>query len=86
MIVEPESSSRAALPSRAAVGEARDFGGALPQVQRFGVAHHRHHQPLAVCVAMPEVHGRVAVHDAGVVVEARVDLRELAQSAAPPPA
>ena len=73
VIVEPVSSSRAALPARARRGQPAHFGRASPQVERLGVAHHRHHQPGFGLRRDADMHGGVAVQDAGLVVVAGVD-------------
>ncbi len=61
------------------VGEPRDFGGDRPHVARFGMAQHRHRQPAVRLRRDAHVHRAVARDHAGFVVEARIDLREVAQ-------
>ena len=54
VMVEPESSSRRRGAGARGVGEPVHLGGAVPEIARLGVAHHRHDQsPAGVCVAMP---------------------------------
>ena len=76
VIVEPVSSSRVALPSRAAAARRATSAARCPEVERLGVAHHRHDQAVRGLRGDAEMHRRVAMHDAGLVVEARVDLRD----------
>ena len=45
VMVEPDSSSRVAVPVARGLGQPGQLGGAVPQVARLGVAHDRHHQP-----------------------------------------
>ena len=75
VIVEPVSSSRDALP----VARGRRRAGAirprLPQIERLGVADHRHQQPAVGLRRDADMHGGVAVQHAGLVVVAGVDLR-----------
>jgi hypothetical protein len=45
VMVEPDSSSRVVVPVRAASAGRATSAGAVPQIERFDVAHHRHQQP-----------------------------------------
>ena len=78
-MVEPDSSSRLALPLRAAFGQARDFRSAVPQAAGFGVTHHRHHQANVTLRGDADMHRAEAGDDLGFVVVTGVDLREVAQ-------
>ena len=68
-MVEPVSSSRVALPARAASARRVDLGGAVPEVARLGVADHRDHQPGVGLRRHADMDGAVAVDDAGLVVD-----------------
>ena len=81
VIVEPESSSRVALLSRAAVETRATSAGGLPEVHRFGVMDDGDDQAVRGLRGDADVDGGEAVDDAGFVVEAGVDLRELGQHA-----
>ena len=75
VIVDPLSSSRSALPSRASAGQAQHFGGTFPDVARLGVLDDRHHESGLGLRCDAQMHRAIAGDDAGVVVEVRVDLR-----------
>lgn len=60
-------------------GQARHFAGVAPEVARFGVAQHRHHQAVVALGGDADVHRAVAGDHLGLVVVARVQLREVAQ-------
>ena len=60
------------------VGQARDLRSGGPQVARLGVAQYRHHQAAVGLRRDADVHRAIAGDDAGIVVEARVDLRKFA--------
>ena len=75
VIVEPVSSSRLAVPSRAASASRAHLGRAVPQVARLGVAHHRHHQAGGGLRGDADMHAAVLVQHARLVVIARVELR-----------
>ena len=69
VMVEPVSSSRVAVPALGGLGEAADLGGAVPEVARLGMAHHRHHQAGRRLRGDADMDAAVLVHDAGLVVE-----------------
>ncbi len=76
VIVEPDSSSRRALPRARGVGEARDLGRARPEIERFRMADDRDQQPAVGLGRDADVHGGESRHDALRVVVPRVELRE----------
>ena len=61
------------------VGKACDFGGGLPQVQRFCMGHDRHRQADLALRGDAQLHAAVAGDDVGFIVVARIHLREVAQ-------
>ena len=75
VIVDPLNSPRSALPSRAALGQARHFSGTFPDVARLGVSDYWHHESGLGLRCDAQMHCAVAGDDVGVVVEVRVDLR-----------
>jgi hypothetical protein len=79
--VEPDSSSRVALPARALAARLRDGLGAVPQVQRLRLPQHRHHQAAVGLRGHAQVHRVKQRQHAGLVVEAAVDLRKVGHRA-----
>ena len=75
VIVEPVNSSRVALPDARRLGETGELGRRLPQIERLGMTHHRHHQPVRGLGRDADMDAAMTVQNAGLVVEARVDLR-----------
>ena len=73
--VAPLSSSRVALPVRAASDEAANFRGQLPDDLGLGVADDRDHQPVRRLRRHAHVNSSVAGHDHRFVVEGRVEHR-----------
>ena len=72
-MVEPDSSSRVALPDLRRLGQPGDLGRAVPEVARLGMLDHRHDQPGRRLRGDADMDGAVPVDDAGLVVEQRVD-------------
>ena len=73
VMVEPVSSSRVALPPRAASARRATSAGAGPEVARLGVAHHRHHQAAGGLRGDADVHRA----DGGVTMPASSSKRAL---------
>ena len=61
VIVDPDSSSRAAIPLRAASLTPAHLARALVEAERLGVAHHRDHQPGRRLGRDAEMHARHSV-------------------------
>ena len=80
---EGDGGARQRIPRRLAtaraLGHAGNTGSAGPQVQAFGMAQHRHHEPALGLRGDTQVHPGVAGHHTRLVVVAGVDLRKLAQ-------
>ena len=75
VIVEPVSSSRAALPARAAAASRRSSAALCHRSSASAWRTTGTSSPPSVCVATPICTRRMAVQDAGLVVVAGVDLR-----------
>lgn len=75
VMVEPDSSSRVALPARA-LAASRDRRAASPQIQRLHLAQHRHHQARISLRCSAQMDSIVQRPHAGFVVEAGIDLQE----------
>ena len=83
--VEPDSSSRLALPVRAASARRAISRGEVPQVAVLRVADDRDHQPVRSLRRHAHMDGAVAGDDLRVVVIGGVDLRIIGQRAGEAP-
>ena len=77
VIVEPESSSRAATPLARGLAHPAHFPRAWIQAQRLGVADDRNHEAVRRLRRDAQMHRAEARDDIVVVVVMGVDLREL---------
>ena len=77
VMVEPDSSSRAATPCARRLAHPAHFARAFVQAESLGVADDRNHEAVRRLRRHAHMHGAEARDDVVFVVVMRVDLREL---------
>ena len=81
VMVEPVSSSRVAVPAFAASARRLSSAAEAPEIERFRVLDHRHHQPRRRLRRDADMHARMLVDDPRLVVEMRVEIGLLVDGA-----